>query len=90
VSRNGWVFCLFLVSGCSEGTLRTGSISLIAADSLDLPDPEEPRVLLRCEQGRVDAYLVVGTAAEAEAGAIDERAVRIDLDTALFCSDSAP
>jgi hypothetical protein len=81
---------LLLLLACSDGTFRSESISLIAGDSLDFPDPGEPSLQLRCEQGRLAAYLVVGVPPERETGALADRGVQVELDSAPACSDSAP
>jgi hypothetical protein len=88
VSRSWLASGLLLLSSCSDGTFRSESISLIAGDSLDLPEPEEPRLHLSCEQGRVAAYLVVGGAGDVETGALADRGVQVELDSAPPCSDS--
>jgi hypothetical protein len=79
---------LLLLIACSDGTVRSQSISLIAGDSLDFPDPEEPTLRLSCEQGRVAAYLVVGTPGEIDG--VNDRGVKVELDSVLACADSAP
>jgi hypothetical protein len=46
---------------------------------------EEPQLVLRCEEGRLGAYLVVGTPEEVESGQVDDHAVVILLDSAPSC-----
>lgn len=74
---------LLLLIACSDGTVRSQSISLIAGDSLDFPDPEQPTLQLSCEHGRVAAYLVTGTADEMDTG---HPGVKVELDSAPTCS----
>jgi hypothetical protein len=64
----------------------TGSEAL-SGDSEDdsLGNSEQPRLVLRCEEGRVGAYLIVGTPAEVESGRADDRAVPVRLDSAPRC-----
>lgn len=58
---------------------------VIDGDTLGLGDDEQPRLVLRCEEGRLGAYLVVGTPAEVESGQIDDHAVVVRLDSAPSC-----
>jgi hypothetical protein len=51
---------------------------------------DQPSLVLRCEEGRVSAYLVLGMAAEADAGSIDPDAVQVELDSAPPCAGTAP
>jgi hypothetical protein len=81
VSRNWFACCAIVLTDCSDGALRSGSISLIAGDSLDLPAAEQPRVILRCEQGLVAAYLSLDG---------EEGSVPIELDSVPACSEPAP
>ena len=46
---------------------------------------EQTAVVFRCEEGRLGAYLIVGTPAELESGQIDEDAVAVRLDSAPSC-----
>jgi hypothetical protein len=66
-------------------TAPAASALLIDADTLGLGDGEQPRLVLRCEHGRLGAYLVVGTQADVESGEIDDRAVVVRLDSAPSC-----
>jgi hypothetical protein len=45
----------------------------------------EPQLLLRCEGGRLGAYMVVATPADLESGAADARAVPVKLDSVVAC-----
>jgi hypothetical protein len=67
------------ISDTTSDTLSTGS----GDDTLG--NGEEPRLFLRCEEGRVGAYLVVGAPAEVESGRADDRAVPVRLDSAPPC-----
>ncbi len=82
MSRKWLLPCLLLSLGCSDGAARSGS--------LPVAGEEEPRLALRCEGGRVNAYLVVGPPGEAESGRMEDGAVRVDLDSAMSCSGNAP
>jgi len=82
VSRKWLLPCLLLSLGCPDGAVRSRSLAVASE--------EEPTLVLRCEGGRVNAYLVVGPAGEAESGPIEDGAVRVDLDSAMSCSENAP
>jgi hypothetical protein len=85
-----WILSLAVCAGCSDGTVRSGSLPEsadflpMAADSaepasspavaLDTLGGEHPRLILRCEEGRVGAYLL-----------LDARAVAVRLDSAPAC-----
>jgi hypothetical protein len=58
---------------------------VIDADTLGLGDGEQPRLVLRCEEGRLGAYLVVGTLAEVESGWIGDHPVAVRLDSTPSC-----
>jgi hypothetical protein len=73
----------FLPMGVDSG--KPDSSAAMDQDSMGAADGEQPRLVLRCEEGRVDAYLVVGTPAEVESGEVDARAVPVTLDSALSC-----
>ena len=57
----------------------------IGSEDDTLQNREQPRLVLRCEEGRVGAYLIVGTVAEVESGRLDDRAVPVRLDSAPSC-----
>ncbi len=61
------------------------SSMVIDGDTLGFGDGEQPRLVLRCEEGRLGAYLVVGTPAEGVSGQIDDHAVVVRLDSAPSC-----
>jgi hypothetical protein len=67
------------ISDTPSEALSSGS------DDHTLGNREQPRLVLRCEAGRVGAYLIVGTAAEVESGRVDDRAVPVRLDSAPSC-----
>ena len=67
------------ISNTTSEPLPTGSHD----DTLG--NREQPRLVLRCEEGRVGAYLIVGTVAEVESGRLDDRAVPVRLDSAPSC-----
>ena len=66
-------------------TADPGPGLVVDADTLGLGDGDAPRLVLRCEAGRLDAYVVLGTPAEVESGQIDDRAVPVLLDSTPSC-----
>jgi hypothetical protein len=88
-------------TACTDGAVRSGTVAEQAdflptisdtpealssgSDDDTLGNREQPRLVLRCEEGRVGAYLIVGTAAEVESGRVDGRAVPVRLDSAPSC-----
>jgi hypothetical protein len=77
---------------CSDGRVHSGSLPE-AADFLpmagdsgeDTLTGQQPRLILRCENGRLGAYIVLGPPGEAEPDPIDAHAVAVDLDSAPAC-----
>jgi len=67
------------ISDTTAEALSTGS------EEDTLGNREQPRLVLRCEEGRVGAYIIVGTVAEVESGRVDDRAVPVRLDSAPSC-----
>jgi hypothetical protein len=51
---------------------------------------EGPTLVLQCQDGRVAAYMVTGTAEQIATGALLDDAVEVRLDSAPECSMSAP
>lgn len=90
----GWILWgLAVCLACSDGRVPSGSLPE-AADFLpmagdsgvqDTMGSEQPRLILRCEDGRLGAYIVLGPPGEAEADPIDPRAVAVELDSAPAC-----
>ena len=92
---------LLICVACSDRGVRSGSLSQeadflpMAADSAELVSSfvinedtlggDQPRLMLRCEAGRLGAYLLVGTPAEVESGRVDDRAVAVLLDSTPSC-----
>jgi hypothetical protein len=75
---------LLLQVACSDESVRPPSReSGIQVDTLDTAAADQPRVVLRCEQGKVGAYIVVGP--EQGSDDIDSSAVPVYLDSALSC-----
>ena len=86
----GWILGLIVCVGCSDASLRSGSLPEsadflpMATDSIDSPSAiavdldtlsgQQPRLILRCEAGRVGAYLV-----------LDAQPVAVSLDSAPEC-----
>lgn len=82
-------FCLFMVTGCSDGDIRSGIQRPVASASADIEvgaevnlASEQPTVMLRCEEGRIGAYVVTG---EFEGEPAEDQMVRISLDSAPDC-----
>jgi hypothetical protein len=89
--RSAWLFCcLTIVAGCTDSGVGSGTrpetadFLPTAADTLE-SSPEQPQLLLRCEAGRLGAYMVVATPADLESGRAEERAVPVKLDSVLSC-----
>jgi hypothetical protein len=83
---------LLICVSCSDGGVRSGTLAepadflpTISDTTSEALSAEQPRLVLRCEEGRVGAYLIVGTAAEVESGRGDDRAVPVRLDSAPPC-----
>jgi hypothetical protein len=98
--RTWFVSVLLLATSCSEKGVRSGSGPepadfLPSGDSVG-PGPgregdtfdtasEQPRLVLRCEKGRVGAYIVVRAEQEPGSDDIDSAAVPVYLDSAPGC-----
>jgi hypothetical protein len=54
-------------------------------DSVAVDSTEQPRLVLRCEQGRVSAYLVAGTPLLLDSAQSDGRVVPVLLDSQPSC-----
>lgn len=90
-----WSLSLLTATACTEGEVRSAAvvehadflptISDTASEGDTSGDREQPRLILRCEEGRVGAYLVVGAPGKVESGPIDDRAVVVRLDSAPSC-----
>jgi hypothetical protein len=76
VRRRWLLLCLLLPIACSVPPVSSGS--------------ETPTLFLRCQDGRVTAYMVVATPAEIGAGRFGDDAVEVRLDSAPSCSENAP
>jgi hypothetical protein len=79
-------------TACTDGPVRSGTVAepadflpTISDTTSEALSTEQPRLVLRCEAGRVGAYLIVGTVAEVESGRLDDRAVPVRLDSAPSC-----
>jgi hypothetical protein len=70
--------------------LWSGLLLSLACSEAEVRPDEQPRLVLGCEEGRVAAYLVIGGASEVESGSMEDQAVRVDLDSAPACLESAP
>lgn len=75
MSRSWLVPCFLLWTGCSDGPVRSGF----------LERESEPTLLLRCQEGRVTAYISLTPPEELEAGAIPDDAVPVELDSTPAC-----
>jgi hypothetical protein len=72
---------LVLVGSCSDGVDRSAPLPLPGAeDSVTDSAEEQPALVLRCLDGMMDAYLVMGPSV----------AVPVKLDSAPPCSQRAP
>ena len=82
--RNSLLAGLLLAVACSGQSQKTGYLELPeAVDTLSGAVEEEPTLVLRCLDGRVDAYLAMDPSADP--GAADE-IVPVQLDSAPPCS----
>lgn len=82
MSRKWLLPYLLLSLGCSDGAVRSGQL-LVRGE-------EQPTLVLRCEEGRVTAYLVVGPLGQAGPDPMEDGAVRVDLDSVTACSGNGP
>ena len=87
-----WLLSLLAGTACTDGAVGSGAaaepadfLPTISDTTFEALSTEQPRLILRCEGGRVGAYLTVGTAAEVESGRADGRAVPVQLDSAPSC-----
>jgi hypothetical protein len=62
--------------------ITTGWLAL-SGDSLSGTGGQSPRVVVRCETGRLGAYVVMAGAPDSDW--LDERAVRVTMDSAPRC-----
>jgi hypothetical protein len=93
VRRLSLLLVLSTCLACSDHSARSGALpqqadflpSITKAAPETLAASEEPRLLLRCEQGRMGAYLVVGTDIDSEPGQPQLNAVAVALDSAPPC-----
>jgi hypothetical protein len=85
-----FLFCLLPCLACSDGNRAERARALPeATDFLPMVAEtsalEQAQVVLRCEEGRIGAYLVAGAPAEVEWGEADARAVPLELDSVPSC-----
>jgi hypothetical protein len=67
-------------------TVDAAASPLALQDTSPADSSEQPRLMLRCEQGRVSAYLVAGAPEVLESSQpADSRVVPVLLDSALSC-----
>ena len=88
-------FFSFLLTciGCSDSGMRSGNMPEAADFLPTVVDPgysaasdgEQPQLVLRCEEGRLSAYLVMQPADEVDSAGIGARAVAVRLDSAPEC-----
>ncbi len=69
---------------------RSGLLLSVACSDGEVRSDEQPRLVFGCEEGRVAAYLVMGESSVVESGSTTDQAVRVDLDSAPACIESAP
>ena len=65
----------------------TASLDSAEITTGTLPDGagDQPRVLVRCEGGRLGAYVVMGSAQGGDSGGLDDNAVPVTIDSAPSC-----
>jgi hypothetical protein len=90
VFRRWLLPCLLLSNACSDRPVRSGSLSLPGNQDSVGGSESEPTLVLRCQNGRVSAYLVSGSPAEIATQQVQDGAVEVQLDSAPPCSESAP
>lgn len=89
VLRKSLLASLVLVGSCSDRPEGSGYLPYAApADSLSGAVEEQPTLVLRCLDGRVDAYMVMNPSAEP--GAVADQMVPVQLDSAPPCSEPFP
>jgi hypothetical protein len=67
-------------------SLDAAASAIVPQDTSPADSTEQPRLVLRCEQGRVSAYLVAGAPTLLETSQpADGRVVPVLLDSALSC-----
>lgn len=54
-------------------------------DSAEGATGEQPQVVVRCEAGRLGAYLVMGGSETSDSAGLDESAVPVAIDSAPLC-----
>lgn len=64
--------------------IMTASLPL-SGDTLSDSAGERPQVVVRCEVGRLRAYVVMATAQDGDSVGLDERAVPVTIDSAPRC-----
>lgn len=79
--RKSLLASLLLVGSCSDGSERSGYLPSAGG-------AEQPTLVLRCLDGRVDAYLVMDPSAEP--GSVADQTVPVQLDSAPPCSEPFP
>jgi hypothetical protein len=99
--RSWFVTSLIVCLACWDESQRSGTLPEtadflpMAAESPetglslvgegDTVGGEQPRLLLRCEDGRLGAYIVLGTSGDGESEQVDDHAVVVRLDSAPPC-----
>jgi hypothetical protein len=64
--------------------ITTGLLAL-SGDTLPDSASERPQIMVRCEAGRLGAYVVMSGAQGRDSGRLDERAVPVAIDSAPRC-----
>jgi hypothetical protein len=64
--------------------VTTGVLPL-SGDTLADAGEERPRVVVRCEAGRLGAYLVMDGSLDADSAGLDDRAVPVTIDSPPRC-----
>jgi hypothetical protein len=84
VFRISLLASLLLVGACSDRSERSAYLSFPGdADSLSGAVEEPPTLVLRCLDGRVDAYLAMNHSAEP--GGVADQMIPVQLDSAPGC-----
>ena len=90
VRRIAWVMMLLSSWGCTERSVRSATLPdkadfLPTISGSDSSRSEEPRLLIRCEGGRIGAYVVMEETSETESDSGPVEAVPVSLDSTLAC-----
>ena len=90
VRRIAGVMLLLSSWGCTERSARSATVPesadfLPTVSTNDSSKSEEPRLLIRCEGGRIGAYVVMERTSQTESDSGPVEAVPVSLDSTLAC-----